>query len=225
MQLGQSENVRGHVTGESGQASGEVADFSLNGGAVRIPIAEDPSFFIGESVNFRIDSKMGRGSLLASVRSRTELEGSRRFGLTFAADTLGSQFSRDLIRHFDKLRQNRVEPQKAVRVELRARGQDIRATGQMRNVSPNGMAVVMNAQDERSLARVVDVDLQFRLPGSDQRFVLRSAIRHRNEDIDGDGIRIGLSFDPRTPAFNVQQQDIADYVVNRQTDVSSEQMR
>ncbi len=212
-QFGQANIVRGSLEGESGEASGDVGDFGLTDGMVRIPIAEDPIFFIGESVNFEIISKAGSGRVVATVRSRAELDGFRRFGLEFDAATLGSKLSSDLIQHFEKLRKNRVQPKNAVRVDLKARGQDIRTTGQMRNVSPSGIAVVIDAKAERSLARIVDVDLQFRLPGSDQALVLCSAIRHRYQQEDDDGVCIGLSFDAnRSPAFDEQQRTIADYV-------------
>lgn len=205
--------VRGSLEGSSGEASGEVADFGMTEGMVCIPIAEDPTFFIGESVSFELISKAGSGRVVATVQSRAELDGYRRFGLELDAATLGSKLSSDLIQHFEKLRKRRVQPKNAVRVDLKARGQDIRATGQLRNVSPSGIAVIIEAQAERRFARIVDVDLQFRLPGSDQALALCSTIRHRYQQEDGDGVCMGLSFDAnKSPAFDEQQRTIADYV-------------
>jgi hypothetical protein len=108
------------LIGENGKTSGEVLDLTPKEGTVRISIAQDPSFFIGESVSFQVDSKAGSGHTTAIVRSRTELEGFRRFGLACEASSLDSQLSRDLIRNFEHLRQHRVQPQKAVRVDLKA---------------------------------------------------------------------------------------------------------
>ncbi len=225
-QFGQAKIVRGSLVGESGETSGEVVDLGPKDGMVRIPIAQDPSFFIGESVRFKVDSKAGSGHTTAIVRSRAELDGFRRFGLACEAFTLGLQLSSDLIRHFEQLRQHRVQPQNAVRVDLKARGRDIRTTGQMRNVSTSGIAVVIDAEGERALARIVDVDLEFRLPGgNNQALVLCSAIRHRCQQEDDDGVCIGLTFDAdKSPVFDVQQRAIADYILTRQAELIRAQM-
>ena len=224
-QHGQPKIVPGSLTGESGEASGEVMDLRLSGGTVRIPIAQDPSFFIGESVGFTIDTKAGKGQARATVRSRTELDGFRRFGLSLEASTLGLELSGVLIRHFEQLRRHRVQPQKAVRVDLKARKQDIRTTGRMRNVSTSGIAVVIDAEIERVFARIVDVDVEFRLPGNNQALVFCSAIRHRHQQEDIDGVCLGLSFDAgKSPAFAAQQRVIADYILSREADLTSPQM-
>lgn len=224
-QCGQPKIVRGSLVGKSGETSGEVVDLGPKGGVVRIPIAQDPSFFIGESVNFKVDSKAGSGRTTAIVRSRAELDGFRRFGLACEASTLGSQLSSSLIRHFEQLRQHRVQPQNAVRVDLKARGQDIRTTGQMRNVSTSGIAVVIDGQAERAFARIIDVDLKFRLPGSNQALVLCSAIRHRCQQEDDDGVCLGLTFDAdKSSAWDVQQRAIADYILTRQAQLMRAQM-
>ena len=224
-QFGQAKIVRASLVGESGTTSGEVVDLNPKDGLVRIPIAQDPSFFIGESVSFTVNAKAGSGGTTAIVRSRAELDGFRRFGLACEASTLGSQLSGDLLRHFEQLRQHRVQPQKAVRVDLKARGRDIRTTGQMRNVSASGIAVVIDAEVERTLARIVDVDLEFRLPGSNQALVLCSAIRHRCQQEDDDGVCIGLTFDAdKSSAFDVQQRAIADYILTRQAELVRAEM-
>ena len=224
-QLGQAKIVRASLVGESGKTSGEVVDLSPKGGTVRIPIAQDPIFFIGESVNFQVDSKAGSGGTTAIVRSRAELDGFRRFGLACEASTLGSQVSSDLIRHFEQLRQHRVQPQKPVRVDLKAREREIRTTGQMRDVSASGIAVVIEAGAERAFARIVEVDLEFRLPGSNQALVLCSTIRHRRQQEDDDGVFMGLTFDAdKSSAFDVQQRTIADYILTRQAELVRAQM-
>ena len=224
-QFGQAKIIRASLVGESGKTSGEVVDLNPKEGMVRIPIAQDPSFFIGESVSFEVDSKAGSGRTTAIVRSRAELDGFRRFGLACEASTLGSQLSSDLIRHFEQLRQHRVQPQTAVRVEVKARGRDIRTTGQMRNVSASGIAVVIDAEAERAFARIVDVDLEFRLPGNNQALVLCSAIRHRCQQEHGDGVCMGLTFDAdKSSAFDVQQRAIADYILTRQAELVRAQM-
>ena len=221
-QVSQAKTVPGALLGKSGTASGEIVDFGPKDGMVRVPIAQDPSFFIGETVSFKVDSKAGSGQTQATVRSRVELDGFRRFGLAFEASALGSWLSNDLIRHFEQLRQHRVQPQKAVQVDIKARGQDIQATGQMRNISASGMAVVVDAEVERALAPVVDVNLEFRLPGSNQALAFRSAIRHRYLQEEGNGICLGLSFHADgSPAFDFQQRAIADYILTRQMDVTN----
>lgn len=224
-QLGQPKIVPGALIGERGEASGEVIDLRRSGGMIRIPSAQDPIFFIGESVSFTIDTKAGKGQARATVRSRTELDGFRRFGLSFEASTLGLELSGVLIRHFDQLRRHRVQPQKAVRVDLKVRGQDTRTTGRMRNVSTSGIAVVIDAEVERVLARIVDVDVEFRLPGSNQALVFCSAIRHRHQQEDIGGVCIGLSFDAgKSPAFAAQQRVIADYILSREADLTGAEM-
>jgi hypothetical protein len=95
----------------------------------------------------------------------------------------------------------------------------------MRNVSASGITVAIDAEAQRAFAHFVDADREFRLPGSNQALVLCSAIRHRCQQEDDDGVCMVLIFDAdKSSAFDVQQRAIADYILTRQAELVRKQM-
>ena len=218
VQAGGNGAIRATLGGESGQAFGEVLDLSLKGAAVRIPLSQDPSFFVGEQVSFKVDSNLGSVRVLAAVHARTELDGFRRFGLAFdGSPLLGAKLSAGLLRLFDQRRALRVEPDVTVVVNLSVPRQSFRTTGRMRNVSANGIAVIIDYDSEKALSRVTEVDLEFRLPGRDRPLALQASIRNRRKD-DDEAVCIGLCFEAKgSQDFDAQRQTVTDYVVARQS--------
>ena len=79
------------------------------------------------------------------------------FDLAFAiSPTLGAQLSLSLLRLVNQRKGLRVEPGVTVPVKVQIPDQIFRTTGRMRDMSANGMAIVIDAALERALSRVTE---------------------------------------------------------------------
>jgi c-di-GMP-binding flagellar brake protein YcgR len=219
--------IRAEVISESGPAVGEVLDLSLQGATIRIPLDQQPNFFVGETITLRLESKrMKPVQIIATVQSRTEQDRSRRFGIAFANPAvLHAKLSTGLLRFFNERSAFRVEPSMTLPVTLEAadqmnEGGAFVTTGHLRDISADGIGVVIEGQAERALAHVVQTAIEFTLPGDVRPLSLRATIRHRSQ-LNADGaVYIGLLFDPETsPNFVSQRRHITEYVTTLQGDL------
>ena len=108
------EAIRAMVSGESGQAVGEVLDMNMEGTSVRIDLEQNPTFAVREKVTLALDSKGKRSvQIEAIVRTRNERDGFRLFGFSFSRPTaLRAQLSAGLLRLFNERRSFRVRAQR-----------------------------------------------------------------------------------------------------------------
>ena len=98
------EVIRATLRGDVCQSGGEVTDLSLKGATVCIALEENPTFYLGEKVTLTLNSRrMQSVRVLATVQSRAELNGSRRFGLVFPDPSiLRARLSVGLLRMFNE---------------------------------------------------------------------------------------------------------------------------
>ena len=217
--------VRADVRGQGGQTLGDVLDLSLHGATICIGLDQQPTFFVGEAVTLRLNfERMAAVEVRATVESRTEEERSRRFGLSFANPAvLHAKLSAKLLRFFNERRAVRLAPAVTLPVEVQIPGQKFQTTGRMRDVSADGVGIVIDPESEQALSRVVQVGLKFTLPGYDRPLALQACIRNRSKLDDEKGVYLGLLFDSEDCSdFVCQQQRIADYVVGLQRDLLQE---
>ena len=219
--------IRAEIVSESGPAVGEVLDLSLHGATIRVPLDRQPNFFVGETITLRLESKrMKPVEIIATVQARTEQDRSRRFGLAFANPAvLHAKLSTGLLRFFNERSAFRVEPSITLPVTIEGtdqmnEGGACVATGHLRDISADGMGVVIDGQDERALAHIVQVGIEVTLPGDVHPLSLRATIRHRSQLTADGAVYIGLLFDPETSHnFVSQRQHITEYVTTLQGDL------
>ena len=135
------EVIRATVSGDVCQSTGEVVDLSLKGATVCIALEEDPTFYLSEKVTLTLNSKrMQSVQFLATVQSRTEWDGFRRFGLVFPNPSiLRARLGVGLLRMFNERHSFRVEPSAQERVGVKISGKGFQrwtpSTGQLINVA------------------------------------------------------------------------------------------
>ena len=209
--------VRATVSGESGRAVADVLELSLTGAVVQFGLTRRPTFFVGERVALDVRCEAGPVLVFATVRRRVELDECRRFDLAFGGRPKASVSPHRELPLINRRKATHVEPGAPVQVDLQTLDQVIQTTGRMRDVSANGIAVVIDPPVEKALSGVLEADVTFTLPGQDQASRFRGWIRYRHQLNDEDGVCIGLCFDPRSsPDFVSQQRDLHDFVVARQ---------
>jgi c-di-GMP-binding flagellar brake protein YcgR len=214
--------IHAEVSGENSRATGDALDLSLHGATVRIPSGQHPDFFIGETVAVRLESKqMKPVEIVATVQVRSERDDSTRFGLAFANPAvLHEKVRTELLRFFNERSAFRVEPSVALPVTVQTAGESRALTGQLRDLSTEGAGVVISSHSERTLARCIEVGLEFTLPGQDHPTVLRASIRHRSSVPVDQCVYIGLLFEAEaSPNFVAHQEDISAYVASLQGDL------
>lgn len=213
-------NLRAEVSGESGRAFGNVLDLSLKGAGVRI-VEQDPVFAIGETVTLTVLSPMGSVQILATVRARTELDGSRRFGFEFTnPSALRAKLSSALLRLFNERESFRLEPSGEVQVDVVAPGKGFHTIGRLSDVSVDGVGFLIDGEGEKRLARVAQVTVEFTLPGQNRPVTFQALIRNRYRFDDEGTVCIGLSFDPEVSFdFVSQQRNVTGYIMARQREL------
>ena len=213
--------IRAEVGGENGDVAGDVLDVSLKGAAVRIALEHDPTFAIGERVNLTLDSDtLGSATIQATVRARSELSGFRRFDFAFPnPDTLRRQLNAKFMRFFNERKAFRIEPSPETPIDVHMTSETYQPTGRLRDLSADGVGIIVDGESERRLARVVDVGITFALPGHARPVSFQASIRKRFR-LDGtDGVCYGLSWDPEVSDFSTHQQRVIDYVMVRQREL------
>ena len=215
------EVIRAEVGGENGHVAGDVLDVSLKGAAVRIALEHDPTFAIGERVNLTLDSDtLGSATIQATVRARSELSGFRRFDFAFPnPDTLRRQLNAKFMRFFNERKAFRIEPSPETPIDVHMTSETYQTTGRLRDLSADGVGIIVDGESERRLARVVDVGITFALPGHARPVSFQASIRKRFR-LDGtDGVCYGFSWDPEVSDFSTHQQRVIDYVMVRQREL------
>ena len=216
------EVIRATLRGDVCQSGGKVTDLSLKGATVSIALEENPRFYLGEKVTLTLNSRrMQSVRVLATVQSRAELGGSRRFGLVFPDPSiLRARLSVGLLRMFNERHSCRVEPRAQERVDVRISCEGFLATGHIRDLSADGVAAVIDLEAERRLSNVVRVNVEFQLPGQARPITLQADVRNRYRLAGDETVCIGLRFDPDvSPDFASQRRSVADYVEVRQREL------
>ena len=215
--------ISAEIDGESGHAVGYARDLSLHGATICISLDQSPSFFVGEMVTLSLHStRMRPVEVIATVQARTEHERFRRFGVAFANPAvLHAKLGTGLMQFFNERAAFRAEPLVTLPVSVQVPDHEFTTTGQIRDISADGVGIVIDRRSEKALSRVREVRVEFKLPSADQQpTVLRASIRHRSRLHGDDAVYVGLLFDPDTSSdFSSQQQKIIEYVTALQGDL------
>ena len=214
--------IGAEVIGKSGRAAGEVADLSLKGAAIRFPLAQDPTFGVGALVTVLLDC--GQDEVVeveATVQTRTELNDARRFGFTFAdSRALRVKLNAGLLELFNQRKAFRVEPSATVPVTVRIRVDELEITGRLRDISTDGVGVLMDATAEDQLSHVLDVNLVLHLPDGGAPLRVKASIRNRTRTDKKNRICYGLRFDPASSSSpSEDHQRLVAYVMLRQREL------
>ena len=112
------------------------------------------------------------------------------------------------------------EPSAKVPVAVQIESATFQATGRMLDISADGMAVALDGESDKSLSGVLEVSVEFLLPGQQRPVTFQAWIRKRSSLDDQDVICYGLSWDPTGSSdFHAQQDRVSDYVVARQREL------
>ena len=216
--------VTADVTGESGRANGGVVDLSLKGATVLFPVAQAPNFAVGESVTVDLHSAKASLRLVqvrATVQTRSELEDARRFGLTFSDPAvLRSKLCARLLRLFNQRKAFRVKPSESAPVDVRVCIEELEVVARLRDISSDGVGLLMDAESEARLSRVVNVIVKLQLPPDSRTLTFRASIRNRTrQDAEG-AVHYGLRLEPSgTTDFSEQQTHVVNYVMDRKREL------
>ncbi len=209
------EPVRAELSGQDGALVGDVLDLSLFGCSLRAPFAHRPAVPIGSTVTLRLHGMHSKSvTITATVQSSMRRDQYRRVSLAFADPAaLRAMLSTELLSWFNERRALRVQPSSPLAVAIQIPGRAHETIGRMRDISAEGAGVVVDRAYEETLSNVVQVGLEFTLPGSDCPIVLRAFIRSRFQLEDAVSGYVGLSFNPEgSPDFIAEQQRITEYI-------------
>ncbi len=208
---------------------GELLDITAEGAGTRFKREVGPTLAVGEPTTLTFTSARLRSpvKINAKVRSRTELGSFRSYRYGFEFDEwqeLQKRLSGEIHRLFNQRSVYRVEPDPAEPVDARIRvspeffpdlPQQFEANGRVKNISPVGIAILVDHEVETKLAAIDQVITAFQLPASDQMLEVVSWIRNRQ--LQDDRVCYGLEFDKdRSKDFEKQNSQIIKYVRRRQ---------
>ena len=212
--------VTADLTGKRGRANGDVVDLSLKGATVLFPVAQAPNFAVGESVTVDLHSVKGSLRLVqvrATVETRSELEEARRFGLSFSDPAvLRSKLSARLLRLFNQRKAIRVEPSDSAPVDVLVCVEELECVARLRDISAEGVGLVVDAESDARLSRVANVILKLQLPPDGRILTFRASIRNRTSQEAESAVHYGLRLEPSgTTDFSEQQTHVVNYVTDR----------
>ena len=216
--------VTADVTGERGRANGDVVDLNLKGATVLFPVAQAPYFAVGESVTVDLHSVKASLRLVqvrATVQARSELEDARRFGLSFSDPAvLRSGLSTRLLPLFNQRKAVRVEPSDSAPVDVRVCVEELEIVARLRDISSEGVGLLIDAESEAGLSRVVNVILKLQLHPDGRILTFRASIRNRTRQEAESAVHYGLRLEPSgTTGFSEQQTHVVNYVMDRKRDL------
>ena len=209
--------IRAEVRGKSCQVSGQVTDLRVTGAAVRVDVAQDGTFAEGERVTLVLGFEDGRSVQAdATVQSETEMDGYLQFGFSFVTPSaIREKLPPDLLTAFNERAAFRVAPRSPVSVLLQASEGDLSATGHLRDISVDGLGVIVDHHDER-LTPGLEVDVGFSLPGVAGTLSCAAQIRNRRA-LRKKTMRVGLCFDwTRSSDAAARIRQVTDFVMARQ---------
>lgn len=228
--LGDEHSLDVVVKTASGETfSGELLDITAEGAGTRFKRDVGPTLAVGEPTTLTFTSARLRNPIkvVAKVRSRTELGAFRsyRYGFEFEEwQELQRRLSGEIHRLFNQRSVYRVETDPAEPVDAQIcvapesfpeLPQQFQANGRVKNISPVGIAILVDHEVETKLAAIDQVITTFQLPGSEQALEIVSWIRNRQ--LQGDRVCYGLEFDKdRSKDFDEQNSEIIKYVRHRQ---------
>ncbi len=228
--LGDEHSLDVLVKTASGETfSGELLDITAEGAGTRFKREVGPTLAVGEPTTLTFTSARLRSpiKICAKVRSRTELGSFRSYRYGFEFDEwqeLQRRLSGEIHRLFNQRSVYRVQPDPAKPVDARIRvspesfpdlPQQYEANGRVKNISPVGIAILVDHDVETKLAAIDQVITVFQLPASDQMLEVVSWIRNRQ--LQDDRVCYGLEFDQdRSKDFEKQNSEIIKYVRHRQ---------
>jgi c-di-GMP-binding flagellar brake protein YcgR len=209
---------------------GELLDITAEGAGTRFKREVGPTLAVGEPTTLTFTSARLRNPIkvCAKVRSRTESGSFRSYRYGFEFDEwqeLQRRLSGEIHRLFNQRSLYRVEPDPAEPVDVQIRvvapesfpdlPQPFEANGRVKNISPVGIAILVDHEVETKLAAIDQVITAFQLPASDRMLEIVSWIRNRR--LQDDRVCYGLEFDEdRSKDFGKQNSEIVKYVRRRQ---------
>lgn len=208
--------VRAEVSGERGQAFGRVKDLSLTGAAVQVSVEQTTAFASGEKVTLILHFQQERPvQVQAIVRTQTDMDGFRQFGFTFLAPAaIRAKLPPGLLRFFNERAAFRVAPDGPVPVELKILMLDLHAPGRLRDISVDGLGVVVDEGAGKELAPGLEVSAEFTLPGQDRPVICEALIRNRTALKKG-AVLIGLRVNQKG-SLDFVSRHVTEYVMTCQ---------
>lgn len=224
------------MTAQGDTALGKLTDLTSEGAAVSFPRYADATLPVGSRSTLIFTAPWLQTPLQveACATSRADSGELRnyRYQLHFESEEQRRRFSREAERVRDQRMASRVKPSIAepvlVRVELAAQKEDqsvaqddFEVTGNLKNISAGGAAVLVERDAETMLATTDAVNVSFELPQGSRPLHLRGWIRHR--ELQGDLMSYGLEFDrARAEDFTEQLDEIVSYIARRRRETKEE---
>ena len=208
--------VRAEVSGVHGQAFGRVKGLSLTGAAVQFGVEQTTAFVSGEKATLIFHFRHERPvQVEAIVRTQTEMDGFRQFGFTFLTPlAIRAKLPPSLLRFFSERAAFRVAPDGPVPVELKSSMLDLRVSGHLRDISVDGLGVVVDEGAGKELVPGLNVSAEFTLPGQDRPLMCEALIRNRSSLKNG-AVLTGLRVN-RKGSLNFVSLNVTEYVMIRQ---------
>lgn len=217
------------MTGDGDTTVGKLVDLTLEGAAVSFPRYDEPALPVGSRCTLIFTAPWLQTPLQvgASATSRADSGELRnyRYQFEFESEEQRRRLSREAERVRDQRTASRVEPSSAepvvVRVKLTGQqpstsgpqADDFEVTGNLRDISTGGAAVLVERAAEIVLATTDLVDVSFQLPQGSKTLQLRGWIRHRA--LRDELMSYGLEFDTHAEDFGQQLDEIVRYIAQR----------
>ncbi len=200
--------------------SARLLDVSASGVGARFFLPGCPNLAMGQEVVLVFNSERLEQPLQtpATVQSRIEEGGARRYGFQFkAGHDLDAQLPHELRPLFNRRGAVRVppDPDSPVKVVVKPSAGSSSVEVRLVDISATGAGIGLSAETESQLARTTRVDLALFLRGASDPIRFAGNIRHRH--LVGSEVQCGIRFDPElTENFAEQQEIIREYVRRRQ---------
>jgi len=210
--------IRADVDGARGRASGRVTDLNLTGVAVQIGVAQPPAFVHGESVTLVLHFDTARSvQIEAIVHTHTEMDGFDQFEFAFVdPSAIRATLPAGLLRWFNERATFRVELKEAVPVRLENVDLGIDVSGSVRDISADGLGILIDTDAGTCLAPGLEVSAEFTLPRQDRALICQALICNRRT-LQNETSAIGACFQwQRSSASASQRRDVTNYVMARQ---------
>ena len=204
-----------------GVFTGKLLVVGPRGAEVSFGPGKLPSMDIGAELTLNVRASSLRHPLhvTATVNSRSDEDGTRRYGFSFVDDEPEEVRNPALVSLYNRREAFRVRPDVATApmVTLRAVEGDRRATGRLLDVSVTGIAVLLPVDVAATMDDDAGFDFDLSLPNG-PTLALSAILRNRIETRGG--VRCGLTLDlERTQRFEDRQESILQWVMRRQREI------
>ena len=196
--------------------SARLLDVSASGVGARFFLPGCPHLAVGQEVVLVFSCELLEQPLQtpATVQSRIEEGGARRYGFHFkAGHDLDARNPPEVRPLFNRRGAVRVapDPDSPVNVVVKPSAGSSSVEVRLVDISATGAGIGLSAEAESPLARTTRVDLGLFLPGASDPIRFAGTIRHSH--LAGSEVHCGIQFDPElTEDFAEQQEIIREYV-------------